>query len=189
MTSKGYFDAVATDWQAMRTEFFSEAVREKAYRAAELAPGMRVADIGAGSGFISEGLAGRSVHVVAVDPSENMLAELRERLSESIDAGRLELETRVGEAETLPFADGEMDRVMANMMLHHVEHPGAAVKDMVRVLARGGRLIITDLDPHGFQFLLTEHQDRWPGFDHGSVKGWFESAGLVDVSVTAAGED
>lgn len=188
MTSKHYFDTVAPDWQAMRGEFFSVGVREKAYARAGLAPGMTVvdsaADIGAGSGFISEGLAGRALRVIAVDQSQAMLDELRRRL-----APVMEVDTRLGDAERLPLESGSVERAFANMFLHHVEHPAAAIAEMTRILKPGGGLVITDLDSHEHTFLLSEHHDRWPGFEREAVRGWLEAAGLINVTVEAAGED
>ena len=48
--------------------------------------------------------------------------------------------------------------------------------------------MITDLDRHDHGFLLTEHHDRWAGFDREHVKAWLEQAGLDDVRVTCAGQ-
>ncbi len=182
MSSKGYFEQVAPQWDAMRQEFFSAGVREKAYAAAGLRPGMTVADIGAGSGFISEGLRGRGVRVIAVDSSPAMLAELRRKL------GAGEIDTREGEAEHLPIADGSVDCAFGNMVLHHVEHPAAAIAELARILKPGGRVVLTDVDRHEHTFLLREHHDRWPGFERADVQRWFEAAGLHDVSVVDAGE-
>ncbi len=204
MSSKAYFEAVADEWDAMRGEFFQESVREKAIQAADLAPGMVAADIGAGSGFISEGLArygtmeggdkgsggreggGRKsgVKIVAVDQSPAMLEEIRRKLS-AVPS----LDLRQGEADSLPLADADADRVFANMYLHHVERPGAAITEMARILKPGGRLVLTDVDAHDHRWLLEEHHDRWMGFQHEEILGWFVAAGLRDVSVVSAGED
>jgi ubiquinone/menaquinone biosynthesis C-methylase UbiE len=78
--SKTYFNQVADQWDEMRQGFFSEAVREQAYAAAQVQPGELAADIGAGTGFISEGLLERGARVIAVDQSEAMLDVLKEKL-------------------------------------------------------------------------------------------------------------
>jgi ubiquinone/menaquinone biosynthesis C-methylase UbiE len=184
MTSKEYFDEVAPRWDDMRQSFFSESVREKAYHVAQVQPGKLAADIGAGSGFITEGLLSRGVHVIAVDQSEAMQAQAR--LKFAAFAG---LDYRIGTAERLPISDGSLDYAFANMYLHHVEDPQIAIDEMRRALKPGGRLVITDLDEHGFEFLREEHHDRWMGFRREDVRRWLETAGLHAVSVDCVGED
>ena len=66
----------------------------------------------------------------------------------------------------------------ANMYLHHVESPQEAIQEMARVLKPHGKLIITDLDEHTFEFLKKEHHDRWLGFKREEVKKWFVNARL-----------
>ncbi|MBI4551022.1 MAG: SAM-dependent methyltransferase, partial [Candidatus Latescibacteria bacterium] len=75
MSSKTYFDQVATRWDTMRTGFYSEAVREKAFAVAGVQAGQVAVDVGAGSGFITEGLIRRGLRVIAVDQSDAMLTE------------------------------------------------------------------------------------------------------------------
>jgi ubiquinone/menaquinone biosynthesis C-methylase UbiE len=60
MGSKRYFDKVAIEWDTMRKAFFSEIVREKAMSIAEVRSGKLATDIGAGTGFVTEGLTERS---------------------------------------------------------------------------------------------------------------------------------
>lgn len=76
---------------------------------------------------------------------------------------------------------------MANMYLHHVDDPLAAVKEMARILKPGGKLVLTDLDEHNFEFLKSEHHDRWMGFKREDVKQWFMTAGLKNVAIDCAG--
>jgi len=52
--SREYFDRVASKWNEMRRSFYTEEVREAAYRKAGLVPGKTAADIGCGTGFITE---------------------------------------------------------------------------------------------------------------------------------------
>jgi ubiquinone/menaquinone biosynthesis C-methylase UbiE len=60
---------------------------------------------------------------------------------------------------------------------------------MARILKPGGKLVITDLDRHDFDFLRTEHCDRWMGFDWPDVARWFAEAGLADVEIDCVGEN
>ena len=184
MESRQYFDTVAPRWDGMREGFFSEAVREKAFFVAGVMPGKLAADIGAGSGFVTEGLIKHGIRVIAVDRSEAMLEEMRRKFGDGAA-----VEYRIGEAESMPLEDRSVDYVFANMCLHHVESPSAAIREMARILKPGGRLVITDLDRHDFDFLRTEHCDRWMGFDRPDVARWCAEAGLVDVKIDCVGEN
>ncbi len=183
MNSKKYFDEVAHQWDNMQQSFFSEDVRDKAFSVARVKKGKIAADIGAGSGFISEGLIHKGLKVIAVDQSETMLAEMRKKFS-SVEG----IEYRLGKAEKLPIPDEAVDYVFANMYIHHVGSPQEAIKEMVRILKAGGELVITDMDEHEFKFLKEEHHDRWMGFKRKDVKRWFEEAGLKNVIVDCVGE-
>jgi ubiquinone/menaquinone biosynthesis C-methylase UbiE len=183
MGSQAYFEEVAGQWDQMRQRFFSDNVRDVALAAAQVQAGRVAADLGAGTGFISEGLLRSRLQVIAVDQSPAMLKEMKEKFR-AFDG----IDYRVGEAERLPIADANVDYVFANMYLHHVEQPPKAIQEMVRVLKAGGRVVITDLDEHGFEFLRSEQHDRWLGFKREDVERWFIEAGLLDVRVDCVGE-
>jgi len=184
MKDKKYFDGIAAQWDKMRSAFFSQGVREKAISVANVEPGKIAADIGAGTGFITEGLIQKGLKVIAIDQSEAMFVEMRKRFKD-IEA----IDYRIADAENIPIEDGFVDYVFANMFLHHVDNPASAIKEMARILKLGGSLVITDLDEHNFEFLKTEHYDRWMGFKRDEVRCWFIEAGLKEIKVDCAGEN
>jgi ubiquinone/menaquinone biosynthesis C-methylase UbiE len=139
---------------------------------------MVVADIGTGTGFVAAGLAPLVRQVVAVDGSAAMLEAARRNLS---TCGNVTI--RLADGAKLPFEDGSLDAVFANMYLHHCADPMAAVAEMVRVLRPGGRLVVTDMDHHDHEWMRHEMADEWMGFDRGQVKAWLREAGLVNVIV------
>lgn len=183
MASKKYFERVASQWDEMRQGFFTESVREKAFAVAGVESGKIAADIGAGTGFVTEGLIRKGLKVMAVDQSDAMLKEMRKRF-----AGAESIEYLVGESEKLPLPDESVDYAFANMYLHHVESPLKSIKEMRRILKPGGKLVITDMDKHTFEFLKREHHDRWMGFERQDVRRWFEEAGLKNVVVDCTEE-
>ncbi len=185
MSSKQFFNEVAGEWDAMRANFYSEGVREKAFERAGVRAGQLAADLGAGTGFMTEGLLRRGLSVVAIDQSEAMLAKMRTKFAGAAD----KIDCRKGEAEELPLPDQAVEHVFANMYLHHVEAPLRAIEEMARVLKPGGRLIITDVFEHPFEFLKTEHHDRWLGFRREALEEWLTAAGLREVAVDDLGEE
>jgi ubiquinone/menaquinone biosynthesis C-methylase UbiE len=181
MSSRPYFDRVARRWDSMRSGFFSEVVRERALDALGVAPGELAADLGAGTGFMTDELLARGLDVIAVDESEAMLAQLRDNFPGA------SVECRLGDASALPLADASVDHAVANMYLHHVAHPAASIAEMARVVRPGGGIAVTDLQEHEFEFLRTEHHDRWLGFALSDLEAWFEAAGLDEIQVGPLG--
>ena len=56
------------------------------------------------------------------------------------------VECKVGDARALPFADGVFDRAFCHWVLLHVSPPEGIVREMRRVVRRGGRVICVEMD-------------------------------------------
>jgi ubiquinone/menaquinone biosynthesis C-methylase UbiE len=181
--SAQYFDQVAGQWDQLRSGYFTEVVRKTAIDKAYLRSDMEVADVGAGTGFMSAGLAPLVRKVYAFDGSVAMLEVARQNLKEFDN-----IVFQEAEGLSLPLPEASLDAVFANMYLHHCEDPLAAITEMARLLRPGGRLVITDLDAHNHEWMREEMTDVWLGFERSQVRQWFEQAGLVNTIVDCTGE-
>jgi ubiquinone/menaquinone biosynthesis C-methylase UbiE len=177
-----YFQQNAQAWDRLRSSYFDETLRDAAIAKAYLRPEMVVADVGAGTGFISAGLAPLVRRVILLDGSSEMLAVARRNLA-AFD--NLEFETADG--LSLPLPDDSVDAVFANMYLHHCPDPLAALHEMARILVPGGRLVLTDMDAHPYTWLKEEMADVWQGFERTQVKDWLRQARLVNRIVACSG--
>jgi len=177
-SSSQYFTRVASDWDEIRKSFFNEEMRNKAIEHAYLRPEMVVADVGAGTGFITEGIAPLVRRVYALAASASMLDQARQKLD-----SKKNVVFKEADGLNLPLPDDCLDAVFANMYLHHCPDPQAAIREMTRVLRPGGRLVITDMDTHPYEWVRQEMADFWLGFERPLVKSWFRQAGMVNTLV------
>ena len=111
-----------------------------------LRPGMRVADIGAGTGYFALPLA-RAVapggQVFAVDVQPEMLQRLRERLESGLAITLVE-----GDAEHTTLGDGSVDLVFLANVWHEIDDRDAALAEAARILGPEGRIAILDWRPN-----------------------------------------
>jgi SAM-dependent methyltransferase len=102
--------------------------------------GRRVLDIGCGTGRSAAALAERGARVWGVEPSGEMAALARERLST----------VKIAPAERLPFKDGWFERALMQLVIHLVDRP-QAFAEARRVLGPEGRLVIVTFDEKHFE--------------------------------------
>ena len=121
-------------WASYVQRSAAETLRRLEPRAAE-----RVLDVGCGTGTLLALLGDRQpgVEACGVDLSPEML---------NVAAGKVPAHVRllVGNAESLPFADGSFDAVVSSSVYHYWRRPGQSLAELRRVLRPGGRLVITD---------------------------------------------
>jgi SAM-dependent methyltransferase len=100
-------------------------------RALGLGPGRSVLDLAAGTGKLTVPLIATGARVVAVEPSDGMLAVLRRVVPEA--------EALAGTAERIPLADASVDSVFVAQAFHWFDHD-VALPEIHRVLRPGGGL-------------------------------------------------
>ncbi len=111
----------------------------------ELREGMRVADVGAGTGYFSIPVAraiGASGRVFAVDLQSEMLDRMRAKLEEP-DAPR-NISLHQGEATKLPFLPGSVDIALYANIWHELDDHLAALREASRITVPGGTIAILD---------------------------------------------
>jgi SAM-dependent methyltransferase len=95
---------------------------------ADVHAGMRVLDVGAGTGALTAELVARGVSVAAADPSPEFVAVLRRRFPN--------LEVEEASAESLPYGAGVFDVALAQLVVAFMSDAPAAVAEMARVARR-----------------------------------------------------
>lgn len=151
--------------------------------------GMRVLDIGAGTGALTDELIARAGigNVAALEPSPDYSAALRERLPE--------LDVRQVAAEELPWEDASFDGVLSQLVVLFLKDAPAATREQLRVLREGGFAAACMWELDGLEVIKTLNELRRrldpnaPAVKEAyrseqSLRELFESAGFRDVETT-----
>jgi len=104
----------------------------------------RVVDLGAGTGKLTRQIRDRGLEVTAVDPSEQMLAQLALAVPG--------VPALIGSAERIPLPAGSADAVLVAQAWHWID-PARAVPEIARILRPGGRL--------GLVWNLRDESEPW----------------------------
>lgn len=164
---------------------------------ADLQPGERVLDVACGTGIIARLAAervGPTGSVTAIDLASQMIDVARSTPAPTEPA----IEWHVGDAMSLPFPDNSYDAVLCQMGLMFMPDRAAAVSEMRRVAAPGGRVVVNTpgaIQPP-FEIMeraLVEHISRDLGgfvqavfsmHDAEAMAALLRDAGLRDVTAT-----
>lgn len=136
------FNNIATqydDWYSQKKGAFVDRVEtDLAFGMLKLELGMKVLDVGCGTGNFSMKLAERGCVVTGIDVSEEMLKVAREKAAEkSLSISYLQMD-----ATELAFDDGAFDVVLTMAAVEFIEDTARAVEEMFRVVKNGGQVLI-----------------------------------------------
>jgi precorrin-6B methylase 2 len=111
-----------------------------------LEPGMRVADVGAGTGFLTRMIAkavGPEGRVYAQDVVPEFLEHIARGAKED---GLTNITTVLGEQKSTHLEAGSVDLVLVSDVYHHFEFPRAMLASLHAALREGGRMVVIDFE-------------------------------------------
>jgi ubiquinone/menaquinone biosynthesis C-methylase UbiE len=110
--------------------------------AAKPGPGDTVLDVACGGGIIVCAFAPEVRHATGIDMTPAMLDRARQLAAEK---GLANVSWDQGDVGSLPYADGAFDIVVTRFSMHHFLDPIGVLREMVRVCAPGGRVVVVDM--------------------------------------------
>jgi len=185
---RNFFDAIGPEWDSLRRVFGDDLLRARATNAL-VPPGLRVADIGTGTGVLALELARLGLDVIGLDQSSAMLEAARRKWNAIASEVSGNVEFRFGDAHDLPFDTASLDAVFAHMVLHSLADPERAIHEMARVTRPGGQVVLVDFLPHEHAWMKQELGLVWLGFELDTLAAWIEAAGLDAARVQSQAPD
>jgi len=173
--SEEFFQSEAGEWDRMRDELFGAGFYLGAIPGL-LDPTWVIGDLGCGTGHVSESLAPFVGQIIAVDGSVAMLAEAKHRLEDHDN-----IQIRHGDLESLPIDDDALDAAVLALVLHHLPDPGAAMREVARVLRPGGRVLLVDMLPHDREELAKRMGHVWLGLAEEAITTQLATAGFQSI--------
>jgi SAM-dependent methyltransferase len=157
--------------------------------AARSGPGDTVLDVACGGGLVARAFAPHVRHATGIDVTPAMLDTARQAAAEK---GLANLTWDQGDVTTLPYADGAFTIVATRFSFHHFLDPLAVLKEMARVCAPGGRIVVADSSPSedkakaaAFNRLeLLRDPSHTRALPLSEMKRLFTAAGLGEPSVS-----
>ncbi len=145
-------------------EPFNASLRKYVLKVAKPSAGMKVLEVGCGTGTNLALFADAGCEVSGIDLSPSMLGLARRKLSDGADL-------RLGDASAMPFDDGAFDLVLGFLTLHEMPRHvrGPVVSEMARVAGADGRIVFVDFHHGPYSF----------------PKGWFYRAVIVPIEIAA----
>lgn len=174
--SSAFFGALGGAWDGLRTELFGPRSTGLALLAL-LRRDWVVADLGCGTGSATEALAPHVERVHAVDASAPMITAAKSRMK---DAPNVRFSR--APAESTGLRSASVDAAVCGLLLHHVENPGAVLREAHRLLRTtrgGGTVLVVDMVAHDREEYRRTMGHRHTGFSRKSMTDLLEQAGFT----------
>ena len=183
VTSQQFFATAAGRWDKLRSELFGERPALVGLLGL-LDEHWTMGDLGCGTGQLAATLAPFVRRVIGVDESPAMLRSARQRTRELAN-----VELKSGKLEELPLRTHELDAALLVLVLHHAGEPARVLAEAERVLKRGGRLLVVDMQPHEQAEYREQMGHQWLGFAEADLRGWLTEAGFDAIRFVALPAD
>ena len=152
-------------------------------------PADTVLDVACGPGLVAAAFARVARHVTGIDLTPAMIERARALASER---GLVNVTLQIGDVRPLPYDDGTFSLVVSRFAFHHFPDPGAVLREMARVCAPGGRVVVADtaVSPDPARAAAFNRMERLRDPSHvralslAELAGLFEAAGLPMPAVT-----
>jgi ubiquinone/menaquinone biosynthesis C-methylase UbiE len=160
---KGYkgfgMEGFTAKWYASLTRREMDRFKELARRVAgEVRAGARILEVAPGPGYFAIELAQLGAYRVTGLDISRTFVEIADR--NASEAG-IHVDFRHGNASAMPFADESFDFIVCQAAFKNFTEPVRALKEMYRVLAKGGRALIIDLRGDASMESIAEAVDSW----------------------------
>ena len=190
MAASEYHDAI---WSAVPDGAVPAGLEQRrAFLLSRVGPGERVLDLGCGTAELTEALRAAGADALGVDVSEGALkraAELHPQVALR----------RAAPDGPLPLGDAQFDVVWAGEVIEHVRDTAAWLSEVRRVLAPGGRLLLTTpyhgrlslallaLRPGGLRVHFDPRGDHLRFYTPSSLRALLADFGFDEIEVRGAG--
>jgi ubiquinone/menaquinone biosynthesis C-methylase UbiE len=175
--SEAFFAGAAGEWDKLRVEMYGKKFAREAMLAL-LPSEYVVADLGCGGGGVTAELAEHVARVYGIDNSQAMLKAAKKRVGE-----RENVELKRGDVEAIPLEDQSCDAALMLLVLSYVPEPAVVLKEMGRILKRGGKAVIVDLLPHDRDDFRRMMGQVSLGFAREDLKREMHGAGFGEVKI------
>lgn len=174
------FDERAATWDDDPSHVERAEVVAAALRAAlPLGRSTRLFEYGAGTGLVSQALAGAVEPITLADTSAGMRAVIEQKIAAGVLPGARVWDVDLAAAP--PPVSERFDLVVTVLTLHHIHDVAPVLANFAALLDDGGRVAIVDLDEEDGSF-HPEGFDGHHGFDHDRLAGELAEAGFTDVT-------
>jgi ubiquinone/menaquinone biosynthesis C-methylase UbiE len=173
-----FFAGAAAEWDRVRTEVYGADFPQAILRALP-SPEWTLADLGCGTGALTLELARSGARVVGVDQSAAMLKLARRATRELPN-----VELHQGSLEALPLPDRACDVALLVLALSYVAEVEPVLREALRILKPGGRLLAVDAAAHDDETLRRRLGQVRPGIDPRAFPAALAVAGFATPTVS-----
>jgi ubiquinone/menaquinone biosynthesis C-methylase UbiE len=184
--SRRYFNRWAARYDRSLTQIWFRENHRLIVQAVDPPADARILDLGCGTGQLAAQLAKRVPHgtVLGVDPAEEMIRVARRQHR------RKNLSFEVGCSDAIPAGAGAFDVIVSTISFHHWVRPVESLREVARVLRRGGRLLILDFCRDNLVVATLDQVQRWLQPSHvgiasaNEMRRYFSRTGFHRLRIT-----